>query len=52
VLETGRNSQQNLDRIFSGLAFPVTAIEPGRKGQDDDDESITQNADEKEEALY
>jgi hypothetical protein len=52
VLETGGNSQQNLDRIFSGLALPVTAIEPGSKSQDDEDEGITQNADEKEEARY
>jgi hypothetical protein len=52
VLETGGNSQQNLDRILSGLALPVTAIEPGSKGQDDEDEGITQNADEKKEARY
>lgn len=52
MLETSGNSQQNLDRVFSGLALPVTAIEPGSNGQDDEDEGITQNADEKEEARY
>jgi len=52
VLEAGGNSQQNLDRIFAGLALPVTAIKPGSEGQDNDDEGITQNAKEKEEAGY
>lgn len=52
MLEAGGNSQQNLDRIFAGLALPVTAIEPGSKGQDDNDEGIAQNAEEKEEACY
>ena len=48
--EASGYSQQNLDRIFAGLALPVATIEPGSEGQDEEDKGVSQNAEEEQEA--
>ena len=40
VLESPRNSAQNLDRIFAFGAAPVTAIKPRGDGKDDHHKGI------------
>ena len=51
VLETTRNSLQDLDRVLAALALAVAAKEPRGEGEDDDDEGVAERGDEEEHAL-
>lgn len=50
VLEAGRDSQQDLNGIFVGTNFAMTAVKPSSQGENNDDESIAQNTNKEEEA--
>ena len=48
MLEAAGNILQDLDRIFSGLALTMSAVQPGCDRQNDDDKSIPEDREEKE----
>ena len=52
VLEASRDSEQQLDGIFSTLALSVATVEPRSNGQSNNDEGIPEDADEEEQAFW
>ena len=51
VLETARNSHEDLDRVLSRFTLVVPAVEPRRDREDDDDEGVSKHRYEEEESF-